>query len=65
MAALAMFMFNYLSMLNFDGAVRRNERNAFLIRNLKGIYGLGACAVEKLATIYCGVDRNVILDIDI
>ena len=42
MAALAMFMFKYPSMLRFDGAVRggEGERDEVLIRNLKGLYGL-------------------------
>ena len=40
MAALAMFMFKHPSMLSFDDAVRGNERDEVLIRNLRNLYGL-------------------------
>ena len=40
MAALAMFMFKYPSMLSFDSAVRGSARHATLVRNLRNLYGL-------------------------
>ena len=40
MAALAMFMFKYPSMLQFDGEMRGSDANAELVGNLKRLYGL-------------------------
>ena len=40
MAALAMFMFKYPSMLSFDSAVRGGKQDEVLIRNLRNLYGL-------------------------
>ena len=40
MAALAMFMFKYPSMLSFDRDVRNGKDGSALIRNLRNLYGL-------------------------